>query len=82
MYLCVCTCIYICIGNHTFAAIAGTEDYTLLKHGLAPVLEEVNFLIDNPLLHFDEQSIELDFVLGGDYKVSTPYYFKMLTCAT
>uniref|UniRef100_A0A1X7V714 Uncharacterized protein n=3 Tax=Amphimedon queenslandica TaxID=400682 RepID=A0A1X7V714_AMPQE len=48
--------------NYTFAAIAGTEDYKILKNGLAPMLE-VNLIVANHLIDYNEQSIELDFVL-------------------
>ena len=58
-----------CIGNHTFAVIRGNEDYDCLKNGLAPVLNEVNHLIDVKMIEVDDVIYELNVVLGGDYKV-------------
>lgn len=55
-------------GNHTFAVISGNEDYNLLKDGLSPVLEEVNSLIERPVLSVNDEEVHLSFVLGGDYK--------------
>lgn len=57
------------LGNHTFAAISGNEDYLLLKNGLAPTLDQVDHLFDNTMLSINEREINLSFVLGGDYKV-------------
>lgn len=57
------------LGNHTFAAISGSEDYSLPKNGFAPLLANVNFLLANPVLEVNGHMVELFFVLGGDYKV-------------
>ena len=54
------------IGNHTvtFAAIRGTESYSLLS-SLTDVMSEVNALIEDPIL----DGKELRILFGGDYKV-------------
>lgn len=56
-------------GNHTFAIIRGIEQYQFLKDGLAPVLKEINELIEGRIVEVDGEMIELTFMLGGDYKV-------------
>ena len=57
------------IGNHTFAVIRGVEEYEMLAKGLQDVLNEVNYLINNPYLLVCDKLVELTFFLGSDYKV-------------
>ena len=38
------------IGNHTFAILSGNENYMILKEGFAPVLAEINDLINRLVL--------------------------------
>ncbi len=38
---------FIHVGVHTIAALRGTEEYSVLKEGFAPVLTEINELIEN-----------------------------------
>ena len=52
------------LGNHTFAAIRGTESYSQLA-SLTDVISEINSLIDEPVL----DGKHLKVVFGGDYKV-------------
>ena len=65
MYTCTCTTIYTSnlIGNHTFAAIRGTESYSLLA--LLTDISEINSLLKEPLL----DGKRLGVVFGGDYKI-------------
>lgn len=35
------------IGVHTVAALSGTEDYHSMKNGFAPVLQEINELLED-----------------------------------
>lgn len=57
------------VGNHTFAVLRGAENYTVMKEGLCPVIEEINSLIERKVVEVGEEIIELKFYLGGDYKV-------------
>ena len=52
------------IGNHTFAAIRGSESYSQLA-SLTSIISEINSLIDEPVL----DGKQLKIVFGGDYKV-------------
>lgn len=54
-------------GNHTFAAIRGTESYSRLE-SLTVVLEDMNSLIADPHINVGGRR-RLRIVLGGDYKV-------------
>lgn len=59
----------LCLGNYTFAVIKGAEKYELLQEGLAPVLSEINSLIEGRAIELEGTVYELKFELGGDYKV-------------
>lgn len=63
---------YLCIptGNHTFAIVSGGESYILFKDGLDSVLEEINTLLEQNSVIVDGHVVELDFILGADYKVT------------
>lgn len=41
---------FLIAGVYTFAALRGIEEYSLLKNGFAPVIEEINFLLNNRYL--------------------------------
>ena len=56
-------------GNHTFAVVRGMENYHLLKDGFKPVLQEIQELIKKKVVEVKGEIYELDFFLGGDYKV-------------
>ena len=66
MYYYTYTNFYQILGNHTFAAIRGTESYSLLS-SLKDVLAEINSLIKEPVLN----GKQLRVVFGGDYKVKS-----------
>uniref|UniRef100_A0A1X7T8W8 Uncharacterized protein n=1 Tax=Amphimedon queenslandica TaxID=400682 RepID=A0A1X7T8W8_AMPQE len=55
--------------NYTFAVIKGKESYHLMKEELAPVLVEVNQIIQRGYLIIKGKRIEINLLLGGDYKV-------------
>ena len=57
------------IGVHTIAVLRGSEDHTTLKEGFQPVLDEINELVESRLIEARDEFYELDFFLGGDYKV-------------
>ena len=61
--------VYYTIGNHTFAILSGNENYMILKEGFAPVLVEINDLINRPVLKLNDKIVDLSIILGGDYKV-------------
>ena len=58
----------ISIGNHTFAAVKGAENF-YLKKCFAPVWQELARIILNPTIIVGERVLELNFVFGADYKV-------------
>ncbi len=60
---------YMFIGVHTIAVLRGSEDYTTLKEGFQPVLDEINELVESRLIEVQDTFYELEFFLGGDYKV-------------
>lgn len=49
--------------------ISGNESYSLMKEGLAPVLSEINHLLEHNSINVAGEVIDLEFVLGADYKV-------------
>ncbi len=53
----------------TFAAIKGSEGYDLLRAGFGEVLEEVNAFVRVPEVVVRGKALQLDVVLGSDYKV-------------
>ena len=57
------------LGNHTFAAVKGSESYELLSSAFAPVFQELNEAIVNPCVEINGVHYELDLVFGSDYKV-------------
>lgn len=61
------------IGNHTFAAIRGTESYSLLA-SLTDIISEINSLLKEPLLN----GKRLRVVFGGDYKVRVNFYYNII----
>ena len=65
------------IGNHTFAAVKGTESYNLLAAAFAEVFDEVNRLIADPVASAGGREWNLTFKLGSDYKVHV-YFVKLL----
>lgn len=57
-------------GNHTIALIKGPEDYNTLKDGLKNVCQAVNEIMEEGQITIDGRRVNLEFYLGGDYKVS------------
>jgi len=58
------------VGNHTIAIIKGKEEYQTLKASLANVIRDVNSTIKEGHVVVDGQKVNLEFFLGGDYKLS------------
>ena len=52
------------VGNHTFAAVRGSESYSLFET-LTVVFDAINDLIKHP----EVEGHRLHIVVGGDYKV-------------
>lgn len=46
------------------------EEYDTLKESLAHIISDVNALIQERSITGDGQKVNLDFYLGGDYKVN------------
>lgn len=57
------------IGNHTIAIVKGKEEYNTLQESLSNVIRDVNHVIDKGYIMVDGRQIDLEFYLGGDYKV-------------
>ena len=66
--------------------IRGNEEYSLLKNGLAPVLHEINDLVEAKVIDVNGELVELTIYLGGDYKVSiywlTIMYIQCIHCSS
>ena len=56
-------------GNHAIAIVKAPEKYDTLKVALANVIRDVNALNDAGWIEVDGQRCNLEFFLGGDYKV-------------
>lgn len=56
-------------GNYTFAAVKGTESYSLLQSSLKDVWNDINSLPENPRIEICGRRQELHIVIGGDLKV-------------
>ena len=63
-------------GNTTSAVISGDENYVNLKDALGPVFNEINGILTPPstnkknlTLDVDGTEYNVDFFLGGDYKI-------------
>ncbi len=48
--------------------LKGAENYETLKEGLAPVLADIQEVIEAGYIELDGRPLELQFYLGGDYK--------------
>ena len=57
-------------GNHTIAVVKGKEEYEVLKESLTNVINDVNSLVNDGEITVDGKTVEVDFYLGGDYKVN------------
>lgn len=58
------------VGNHTISVIKTSEDYNNLSTGLSNVRQAVNELIEAGFILVNGRKVDLQFYLGGDYKVS------------
>lgn len=68
-YISVCAQHMMHIGNHTFAALRGKESYELISSAFHDLIQEINDVIDKGEIHIGEAKYQLQFLLGGDYKV-------------
>ena len=57
-------------GNHTIDIVRGKEEYETLKVSLANVINDVNSLVRDGEINVDRKTVNLEFYLGGGYKVS------------
>lgn len=57
-------------GNHTIAVVKGKEDHETLRESLANFIQDVNNLVKDGEINVDGQAVQLEFFLGGDYKVN------------
>ena len=57
------------LGNHAITIVKAPEKYETLKSALANVIKDVNQLNDAGWIEVDGKRLNLEFFLGGDYKV-------------
>lgn len=69
------TTAYFVIGNHAFAILCGKECYESLGGSFKELFEEINSLIAEGEIEIDGEKIQLEFYLGGDYKVECIWFF-------
>lgn len=50
--------------------VKGKEDHETLRESLANVIQDVNNLVKDGEINVDGQAVQLEFFLGGDYKVN------------
>ena len=55
-------------GNHTIAVVKGKEDNDVLKHCFRDVFNDINDMLREKKLDLGEDTVNLEFFLGGDYK--------------
>ena len=65
-------CFIICFskGNHAVAIIKTSEDYDILEHSLSNISRDVNEMIEKGYIDVDGNRVQVEFFLGGDYKVN------------
>ena len=63
------SCLFVVIGNHTFAAVKSAEKYDHLKAALEPVLAELNELLRTKEIIIHGRPVSLEIVFGSDLKV-------------
>ena len=57
------------IGNHAVAIVYGKECYDTMAISFKEIFSEINQLISDKSIDVDGKMIQLEFFLGGDYKV-------------
>lgn len=57
------------VGNHAFAILCGKECYESMAESFKEVFGEINKIISEGGIDVDGEKIQLEFFLGGDYKV-------------
>lgn len=50
--------------------LQGAENYESIKNGFAPLIDEVNHVIEKGVIDIDNETYTLKFLMGGDYKVN------------
>ena len=57
-------------GTHVLSIIQGEGKYELFKNVIAPVIDDVNSIMNLKMLRIDDHDYaDLKFIVGGDYKV-------------
>ena len=55
-------------GNRTIAIVNGSESYDTIKEAFGGIFHEINTMISTRKLMVNNQEVNIDFYLGGDYK--------------
>ena len=48
----------------------GSETYECLKESFADVIKDINHIAQKPKIVVDGKELDVDLIIGGDYKVS------------
>lgn len=64
--------------NHAVAAIKVPEEYEALRIALGNIRKEINDLITEGCLQVGDKTVEVEFFLGGDYKVQSYKMYLIL----
>ena len=65
-------------GNHTYASVKGSEEYSFMKACFKLVWEEVGEVIANRVIDISGKEYHMNFVFGSDYKVASTYCFPSM----
>ena len=57
------------LGNHAIACVTTDEEYGSLKSSLSTIITDTNQMINDGCLTVNGKLVEVEFFLGGDYKV-------------
>ena len=63
------------LGNHTFGIVKGSESYEYLSASLHSLFDDINSVIAEGVITVGDHQVELEFVLGSDYKVFQVYCY-------
>ena len=57
-------------GNHTIAVVNGPESRQTLEECFSDVFREINEVISDGCIFVEQEKVDVEFFLGGDYKVN------------
>ena len=57
-------------GNHTIAVVNGPESRQTFEECFSDVFREINEVISDGCIFVEQEKVDVEFFLGGDYKVN------------